>query len=77
MFKMNTKQAWGFLRNQLSSATPKVLASAKAVVAFIVGWVVAWLVARGIDVDQATIVSLENALYGLFVAVWVWFVPNK
>ncbi len=57
--------------------TEQVLQSAKAVVAFVVAAIVAWLAQRRIDVDQATLVSLETGLYGLVVAVWVWFTRNK
>lgn len=65
------------IKELLSLVSPKVLMSAKAVVAFVAGWVVAWLSARGINVDEASLVSLENGLYGLVTAVWVWFIPNK
>ena len=55
----------------------QALRSAKAGVAFVVAAIVAWLAQRGVNVDEATLVSLETGIYGLVTAVWVYIVPNK
>lgn len=65
------------VRNLLSSLSPRVLGAAKAGVGFLVGALVAFLAGNGIELPTETAQAIEAGLYGLVVAIWVYFIPNK
>lgn len=74
MIKVNRKKITALVRDWLSAQTPRVLGSAKAIAAFIAAWVGQWALQRGFEIDS---VALEAFVASVFVAVWVWFIPNK
>ena len=74
MLKINRKQITDVIRNWLSSQTPRVMGSAKAFIALASAWIGQWALDRGFEVDSA---ALEAFVVSVFVAVWVFFVPNK
>lgn len=65
------------VKELLKLVSPKVLSSAKALVAFVVGAVIAYLAKHGVEVPAESAEALQAGVYGIVVAVWVWFIPNK
>lgn len=65
------------VKDILKVLTPKVLASAKAVVGFVIGSLVAYLAKNGIELPTETVQALQAGIYGIIVAIWVWWIPNK